>query len=93
MDLHPQSVLYVSSCLTSQRAFETLELLCEDIGPRPAGSDAEREACEMAVSVFNECGYDAEVAPFSYPGWSRGESTIVVQRAGGSRSIPKPLRC
>ena len=88
MTPHPRTLDYLTSCIATQRAYETLETLCEEIGPRQAGSHAEREACRMAAEVFAKSEYGAAVVPFTYPGWQPGESEVEAITSARRRQIP-----
>ena len=46
------------------RAFEHLRVLAVDIGIRPAGTDAEREAAEYIASQLRDAGYVVDIEEF-----------------------------
>lgn len=48
------------------RAMEHIEHLAGTIGPRPAGSEAEREAADYIASELTEAGYDANIEEFTF---------------------------
>jgi len=49
------------------RAIEHIRVLSEDIGPRPAGTAAERQAAEYIASVLRRYGYNVELQTFPTP--------------------------
>ncbi|PZN11325.1 MAG: aminopeptidase, partial [Bacillota bacterium] len=49
------------------RAIEHIRVLSEEIGPRPAGTAAERQAAEYIASVLRRYGYDVELQTFPTP--------------------------
>lgn len=50
----------------SDRALEVVRLLAEEIGSRPAGTEAEERAAEFLADQFQALGYHVELAPFSF---------------------------
>ncbi|MDT8390623.1 MAG: M28 family peptidase [Lentisphaeria bacterium] len=49
--------------------------LCDDIGPRFAGTEGYREAAEFMLEKFKRYGFDqAELEPFEFTAWRRGEA-------------------
>ncbi len=48
------------------RAMEHIEHLAVEIGPRPAGSDAEREAAAYIAAQLTAAGYGASIEPFTF---------------------------
>lgn len=86
--------------LTNSGAFEIVRDLTTDIGPRLAGSDAEKRAAEWAKKRFEQFGFD-QVSVESFPlehGWARGEEKaevispspqpLVITALGGSVATP-----
>ncbi|MSQ24044.1 MAG: Zn-dependent exopeptidase M28 [Chloroflexi bacterium] len=49
-----------------ERALETVRVLSEDIGIRPAGTDADTRAAEYLADQFSAMGYDVTFDPFSF---------------------------
>jgi len=52
--------------LDTEKAFEHIKYLTEEIGVRVATSEEEREAAEYIKSVFEDYGYDAKIQEFAY---------------------------
>ena len=52
--------------LNATRALATIEHLSVEIGPRPAGSEAERRAAEYIADQLTTAGYDASIEPFTF---------------------------
>jgi hypothetical protein len=86
--------------LTNSSAYEIVRDLTTDIGPRLAGSDAEKRAAEWARKRFEQFGFDrvsVETFPLEH-GWVRGEEKaevispspqpLVVTALGGSAATP-----
>lgn len=73
--------------LLGTRAFEWVEQLTTEVGPRLAGSEAEARAREWAVSELEAFGFDRVwIEPFALQGWERGlESGHVIS------PFPQPL--
>ncbi|MEE8385520.1 MAG: M20/M25/M40 family metallo-hydrolase, partial [Dehalococcoidia bacterium] len=62
----------------STRAFAHVEALAVDIGSRPAGSEAEREAALYLRDQLQGFGYEAEIQPFSYETFADTGSSLDV---------------
>lgn len=60
------------------RAFAHVEALAGDIGPRPAGSDSEREAARYLRDQLQSFGYEVEVVPFSFNLFADAGSSLAV---------------
>ena len=67
---------------------ENLRTLCDEIGPRPAGSPAMRRAAEWAVGAFEEAGAEnVRIEEFEIPRlWREGETQVEV--TGGPARFP-----
>jgi Zn-dependent M28 family amino/carboxypeptidase len=86
--------------LTDPRAMDLLTSLTTEIGPRLAGSDAEKRAAAWAQAQLNRLGFDKVwIEPFAIEhGWARGIETaevtspspqrLVVTALGGSVATP-----
>jgi len=73
--------------LTDDLAYSLVESLTTEVGPRIAGSDADRRAVEWAVRHFKELGYDKVwTEEFDMPGWTRGQASLSVVSP-----FPQPL--
>ena len=76
------------TALTNSGAMEILASLTTEIGPRLAGSAAEKRAAGWAVERFNKYGFDkvwTETFPLPH-GWARG-----VEQAEITSPAPQPL--
>src|SRR5271170_2965362 len=63
--------------------YDFLADLTTDIGPRMAGSKAERDAAEWAVARLKKAGFDeVHIEKFPVPYWARGaeEASITAPR-------------
>lgn len=85
--------------LAGTRAFEWVESLTTEVGPRLAGSEAEARARDWAVSQLKQLGFsNVRVEPFDIEGWQRetelawvvtpGHQPLAVTALGGSVSTP-----
>jgi hypothetical protein len=88
-----------AAALQSDRAWEIVESLVTEVGPRLAGSDAEARARDWAVRVLRENHFaNVRVEPFTIPFWDglREEAEVVaptrqrlvIVALGGSPSTP-----
>ncbi|MFK7831501.1 MAG: M20/M25/M40 family metallo-hydrolase [Congregibacter sp.] len=67
------------SAMRGTSAYAIVESLTTEIGPRLAGSDAERRARAWAVSKLNELGFaNVRVEPFTMQGWARGDESAAL---------------
>jgi hypothetical protein len=63
-----------------ESALNTVVVLADDIGSRPAGSENERRAANYLAGEYRALGYDVRITPFSMSA-GRGESQNVEARA------------
>ncbi len=88
-----------AAALESDRAYEIIESLTTEIGPRLAASEAEARAREWAVAMLRANGFsNVRVEPFTIPYWdavreqafivSPGARPMVAVALGGSPSTP-----
>ena len=69
-------------------AYEMVEGLTTEIGPRMPGTEAEARARDWAVATFEELGFEnVRIETFEMPVWVRGEETAQVVSP-----FPQPLR-
>jgi hypothetical protein len=65
----------IDTSLDSKLAYEIVESLTTDIGPRLAGSDDEARARGWGARLGEELGFDrVAIEPFAMPFWERGAS-------------------
>jgi hypothetical protein len=84
--------------LASSKAYDTLEYLTDNIGPRLSGSPGAAAAVEWATGRFRAWGIDVTTEPVMVPHWERGEERaslvshmnqkIVLTALGGSVATP-----
>ncbi len=84
--------------LASSRAYETLEVLTDDIGPRLSGSSGAAAAVQWAVRTFETWGIPVSTEKVIVPHWVRGaeraglvshhNQKIVLTALGGSVATP-----
>jgi hypothetical protein len=75
------------AALKDDLAFDIMEELTTEIGPRLAGTEAEARAREWAVRKLKSLGFaNVRVEPFDMPVWVRGE-----ERAEIVAPFPQPL--
>ncbi len=74
--------------LEDERAYQLVESLTTEVGPRLAGTEAEARARTWAVKQLESLGFDnVRVEPFEVPLWTRG-----IERAEILSPYPQPLR-
>lgn len=83
---------------TSGEIGRNLYTLCDDIGPRFAGSDGYRQAAEFMLAAFRGCKLDhAHLEPFEFTAWRRGAPSqfrLLDARSTGSRQpVPREYPC
>ena len=88
-----------SDALTSRRAFGFVQSLCDAVGPRLAGSPADRAAVAWGLRAMTELGFaGVHAEPVKVTHWERGEAraeivgdsprSLVVAALGGSVATP-----
>ncbi|MEE4659211.1 MAG: M20/M25/M40 family metallo-hydrolase [Halieaceae bacterium] len=74
--------------LADTLAYELVESLTTEVGPRLAGTQAEARARDWAVAKLSALGFEnVRVEPFTLPVWTRG-----IERAEIVSPFPQPLR-
>jgi Iap family predicted aminopeptidase len=69
----------VETALESDLAYDIVESLTTEVGPRLAGSDAEARARDWGEALGRELGFDRVVVEgFTMPFWDRGELSIAM---------------
>ena len=69
----------MEKALKSDLAYEIVESLTTEIGPRLAGSEAEKRARDWGVKLGKELGFDrVSVEEFTMPYWVRGELKVAL---------------
>jgi carboxypeptidase Q len=95
-----QAEVFRDGAIDGSRAYDWLEELTTEVGPRLAGSAQEARAREWAVARLESLGFErVRVEPFTIPGWERGSETayvvdpfpqpLAVTALGGSVATPK----
>ena len=78
-----------TEALGAQQGYEWLKYMCEEIGPRPSGSEAANEAAHWAKVVMMEAGADtAWLQEVEVPKWYRGDEWS--KAYSGGEPIPLP---
>lgn len=86
-DAEAQALELRDGALAGSRAYEWVERLTTEVGPRLAGSDAEARARDWAVALLKDLGFaNVRVEPFTIDGWARGEETAAILAP-----FPQPL--
>ena len=85
--------------LSNDLAFEITSSLVRDVGPRPAGFEAEARARVWALAKFKSLGLSAHIEPFAMDAWRRTResasltapfnSPLVITALGGSAATPE----
>ena len=85
-DAHTAAALR-DRALADSTAWNVLESLTTEIGPRPAGSPAAQRARDWALAKLRALGFaNVHAEPFAKPSWGRGEEWAQVVRP-----YPQPL--
>ena len=82
-----RAVLLRDSAVEGTRAYEWVERLTTEVGPRLGGSEGEARARSWATQTLEALGFsNVHVDPFTIDGWLRGE-----ERAAVIAPFPQPL--
>jgi hypothetical protein len=69
----------MQEALNNNLAYEIVESLTTEVGPRLAGSEAEKRAREWGVKLGKELGFDrVSIEEFTMPYWVRGELKVAL---------------
>ncbi|HEX7929880.1 MAG TPA: M28 family peptidase [Sphingomicrobium sp.] len=97
--VNPQVAQLRDSALKDEHAWNIVEGLTTEVGPRMAGTDAEGRARDWAVKKLTAMGFsNVRVEPFDMPVWTRGAESaeilapfpqrMVITALGNSASTP-----
>lgn len=73
-----------ATAFSGQLALDTVRLLSETIGSRPAGSDAERRAAEVLADEFRRLGWTTEIQQFPIRSFQDRGSSLRVNNESGA---------
>jgi hypothetical protein len=83
----PDPAILREAALKDDIAWDIVEGLTTEIGPRPAGTEAEARARDWAVKKLTALGFaNVHIEPFDMPVWVRGQ-----ERAEIVTPFPQPL--
>ncbi len=85
-DLHDMAGTLLGRALASDTTWTRLTELCDDIGPRLAGSDGLNRAIAWGAAAMAEDGLAARLEPVTVPVWIRG-----AERASLLGPVPREL--
>ncbi|MDC3345789.1 M28 family peptidase [Schleiferiaceae bacterium] len=78
-----------TEALGGQQGYEWLKYMCEEIGPRPSGSEAANEAARWAMREMLNAGADtAWLQEVEVPKWYRGEEWCTMSMGGRDVNLP-----
>ena len=80
-DVHAKAFdkLLAGEIFTSTEVQKNLEILCDDLGSRFAGTPAEAEAAQFLQATLEQYRLkDVHSEPFEYNGWTRGKAKLTV---------------
>lgn len=82
-----------AAALESDHAYDIVESLVTEVGPRLAGSEAEARARDWAVAMLRENGFTAvRIEPFTFPYWDAlREEAAIVSRPGAQPMVAAAL--
>lgn len=86
--LAPSSGPAAPASFDTNRVMATVRMLAGQIGSRPAGSDAARQAAQYLVQELRSLGYEAETPPFTFRDYiDRGSELRVDGRLVGTNTL------
>ncbi len=78
-EVHELDKLLAGEIFTSTDIQTNLEILCDDLGSRFAGTPAEEEAAKFLHAKLEQYRLEAvHREPFEYHGWTRGAARLTV---------------
>ena len=78
----------IGDTFTSRAPMDNLEVLCDDLGARFAGTPQERQAAEFIATTCKKYGLEnIRLEAYPYAGWSRGEARLEILEPSG-RVLP-----
>ena len=78
-----------TEALGTQQGYEWLKYMCEEIGPRPSGSEAANEAARWAKLAMLQAGADtAWLQEVEVPKWDRGDEWSKAYAGGAPIALP-----
>ena len=78
-----------TEALGTQQGYEWLKYMCEEIGPRPSGSEAANEAARWAKLAMLQAGADtAWLQEVEVPKWYRGDEWSKAYAGGAPIALP-----
>jgi len=100
-DVAERAATLRDTALGGSIAYEIVESLTMEVGPRPAGSAGDRAAVAWAVETLTELGFDdVRTEAVDIPHWERGtlavrmtapfDQPLVATSLGGSPGTPRP---
>ena len=99
-DIANRATALRDTALEENIAYDVVESLTMEVGPRPAGSAGDRAAVKWAVAKLTELGFsNVRTEPVDIPNWERGslevrltapyEQLLVAASLGGSPGTPE----
>ena len=100
-DVADEAIGLRDRALEENIAYDVVESLTMEVGPRPAGSAGDRAAVRWAVAKLEALGFEnVRTEPVDIPNWERGtleveltapfEQPLVAASLGGSPGTPEP---
>lgn len=88
----PTPSVSVGGEVSGQTAFTHVQALADDIGPRVAGTDAERQAAEYIAEQFRSYGYNVDLPQFTFELFEDLGSELEVVAPRSQQLTPSALR-
>ena len=66
----------ISNIWLSKELFNNLFHLCDEFGPRPAGSTSAKEAANFIIQKLEDYNLETSIQPFSINYWIKDSSSI-----------------
>jgi len=74
--------------ISRERLWEHERVLCEEIGPRLSGTQADERTVEYISGHFRRCGTKVEVQDFPCPSWEHKTTELTLLATSGPESLP-----
>ncbi len=80
----------LQGAVSGQKAYDHTKQLADVIGPRPTGTQKERDAANYIAGVLLSLGYNVTQPPFTFQGYKQGDASLQVNSSSTSIT-PQPL--
>jgi len=74
--------------VNEERLWEHLRFLCDEIGPRLSGTDADGRSVEYMTRHMRDCGAQIEVQEYACPAWEHELTEVTLVTEAGEDTLP-----